>query len=196
MQVEYSKEFYDKVRKFTSECMKRLYKLEINGINNIPTDTNYILVGNHLHIMDSLLLLTYNDDRIRFMVDNKLYSYKLSEWFFKKVGTFGINPDKADIKALREAINLLKNGENIAIFPEGHTHDKDIDLEYKPGIARISRSTGVPIVPFGIYGSYKPGDSIILNIGKPINYKNSVLKNDQIDKDLEIKVKCLIQRKK
>ena len=196
MQIEYDKEFYYKVHVTTQKLMKLFYKLEVYGLKNIPTDTNYLLAGNHIHILDSLLLLAYNDDYVRFMVDNKLYKDKLGEWFFKKVGTFGINPDVADLKALKETLRLLKNGENVAIFPEGHTHDKDIDLEYKSGIARISRITDTPIVPFGIYGSYKPFHTLTLNIGKPVNYKHKNLDNNQIDKDLEIRIKSLIPRKK
>lgn len=196
MIIEYDKEFYHKVHIIMQKLMKILYKLEVYGINNIPTDTNYLLVGNHIHILDSLLLLTYNDDYIRFMVDNKLYRYKLWKWFFKKAGTFGINPDKTDLKAIKETLKLLKNGENVAIFPEGHTHDKDIDLEYKSGIAKISRITNVPIVPFGIYGSYKPFHELILNIGKPVNYSDKKFDNSELDKDLEVRIKSLIPRKK
>ena len=195
MQIEYDKEFYHKMHVLMQRLMKLFYKLEVYGINNIPNDTNYLLAGNHIHILDSLLLLTYNDDYIRFMVDNKLYNNKLGEWFFKKAGTFGINPDKPDLKALRETLKLLKSGENVAIFPEGHTHDKDIDLEYKSGIAKISKITNVPIVPFGIYGSYKPFHKLTLNIGKPIYYKNKNLNYKELDSDLETTIKSLIIRK-
>ena len=194
MSIEFDKNFYHKIQKFTQTSMKLTHKLEVYGVNNIPKDSNYLLVGNHIHILDAALLVTFNDDYIRFMVDNKLYRYKLWEWFFKKSGTFGINPDNPDLKALKEAIELLKAGENVAIFPEGHTHDKDIDLEYKPGVARISKIVDVPIVPFGIYGSYKPFHSLTLNIGEPINYKRSNLKKDEMDKDLEQRIKSLIKR--
>lgn len=194
MDIKYDKDFYYKVHEFIKVFMKFFYILDVTGIDNIPTDSNYILAGNHLHILDSWLLLTYNDDYVRFMVDNKLYRYKLWEWFFKKLGTIGTTPDNMDIKSLKDTINLLKSGENIAIFPEGHTHDKDTHLEYKPGVARISRITNVPIVPFGIYGSYKPFNSLSLNIGEAINYKQVDLPNNEIDKDLETRIKSLIKR--
>ena len=194
MNIEYDKNFYYKVHKFIQAYMKFFYKLDITGLENIPSDSNYILAGNHLHILDSWLLLTYNNDYVRFMVDNKLYRYKLWEWFFKKLGTIGTTPDDTDIKSLKEAINLLKFGENIAIFPEGHTHSREVDLEYKPGVARISRITNTPIIPFGIYGSYKPFHLLKLNIGQAINYKTIDLPNDEIDADLENRIKCLIKR--
>lgn len=192
MKVEYDKNFYYKFHKFVHVFMNTFYNLNITGQDNIPNDSNYILAGNHLNILDSWLLLAADDNYLRFLVDNKLYRYKHWEWFFKKLGTIGTDPDKTDVKALKELMNLLKDRENLVIFPEGHTHSKEIDLEYKPGIARMSRIANVSIVPFGIYGSYKPFSKINLNFGEPINYKQNNLPNNEIDNDLEYKIKSLI----
>ena len=192
MNIEYDKNFYYKFHKFVHVYMNIFYNINITGKENIPTDTNYILAGNHLNILDSWLLLAADDNYLRFLVDNKLYRYKHWEWFFKKLGTIGTNPDQIDMKALKELMSLLKEGENLVIFPEGHTHNKDINLEYKPGIARMSRIANVKVVPFGIYGSYKPFSKINLNFGEPINYKNIKIANNEIDKDLENKIKSLI----
>lgn len=194
MEVKYDKDFYYKFHKFVHIFMNTFYNLNITGKENIPVGSNYILAGNHLNILDSWLLLAADDNYLRFLVDNKLYRYKHWEIFFKKLGTIGTDPDKIDIKALKELMNLLKDGENLVIFPEGHTHSKDIDLEYKPGIARISRIANVSIVPFGIYGSYKPFSNISINFGESVNYKQIVMPNNDIDKDLEMKIKNLIKK--
>lgn len=194
MKIEYDKNFYYNFHIFVHNYMNFLYKLNVEGIENIPSNSNYILAGNHLNILDSWVLLAVDNDFLRFLVDNKLYRYKHWEWFFKKLGTIGTNPDEMDLKSLRELVNLLKEGENIVIFPEGHTHDRNIDLIYKPGIAKMSRMTNVPVVPFGIYGSYKPFSKINLNIGEAINYKQIDLSNKEIDKDLETKIKSLIKK--
>ena len=194
MKIGYNKNFYYNFHKFVHWYMNTFYNINIIGKNNIPTNSNYILAGNHLNILDSWLLLAADDNYLRFLVDRKLYRYKHWEWFFKTLGTIGTDPDKIDMKALKELMNLLKEGENLVIFPEGHTHSKDIDLEYKPGIARMSRITNVAVVPFGIYGSYKPFSKIDLQFGEPINYKQIQLSNDEIDKDLELKIKNLIKK--
>ena len=192
MNNQFDKNFYYNFRNFVQCYMKLIYRINITGAENIPTDTNYILAGNHLNILDSWLLMIADSNYLRFLVDNKLYRYRHWEWFLKKLGTVGTNPDQVDIKSLKELINLLKEGKNLVIFPEGHTHNKDIHLEYKSGVAKMSRLTNVTIVPFGIYGSYKPFHKINLNFGKPINYNQIKLPNNEIDKDLEIKIKNLI----
>ena len=172
--------------------MNTFYSINVTGQENIPVNSNYILAGNHLNILDSWLLLATDDDYLRFLVDNKLYRYRLWECFFKKLGTIGTSPDKIDMKSLKELMNLLNEGENLVIFPEGHTHNKDINLEYKPGIARMSRIANVKVVPFGIYGSYRPFSKINLKFGDAINYKEIKLSNNEIDKDLENRIKSLI----
>lgn len=194
MDIKYDKNFYYNFHNFVKVYMNMLYDISITGKDNIPINSNYILAGNHLNILDSWVLLAADDNYLRFLVDNKLYRYKLWEWFFKKLGTIGTNPDEMDLKSLKELINLLKEGENLVIFPEGHTHNKDIDLVYKPGIAKMSRMTNTYVVPFGIYGSYKPFSNISINFGEAINYKQIALSNKEIDKDLENKIKCLIKK--
>ena len=192
MKSEYDKEFYYKFHKFVHIFMNTFYSINVTGQENIPVNSNYILAGNHLNILDSWLLLATDDDYLRFLVDNKLYRYRLWECFFKKLGTIGTSPDKIDMKSLKELMNLLNEGENLVIFPEGHTHNKDINLEYKPGIARMSRIANVKVVPFGIYGSYRPFSKINLKFGDAINYKEIKLSNNEIDKDLENRIKSLI----
>ena len=196
MEVLYDKEFYYKFHRFVKKYMELMYHIEVTGKENL-TGENVIYAGNHLNILDSWLLMSQvdDDDYVRFMVDNKLYRYRLWEIFFKKLGTFGINPDKTDTAALKMALDLLREGESICIFPEGHTHSRKIDLEYKPGVARLSRMANVPIVPFGIDGSYKPFHTLSLNIGEPINYKQSDIPKEEVDNDLEQRIKGLIKRK-
>ena len=160
MEIKYNKNFFKHFHKFVHAYMNIIYNLNISGLENIPTDSNYILAGNHLNILDSWVLLAADSNYIRFLVDNKLYRYKHWEYFFKTIGTIGTNPDSIDMKSLKEMITLLKEGENLAIFPEGHTHDKDIHLEYKSGVAKMSKISNVPVVPFGIYGSYMPFSKI------------------------------------
>lgn len=61
-------------------------------------------------------------------------------------------------------------------------------------MAKLSRLSNVPVVPFGIYGSYKPFSNININFGEAINYKQITLSNKEIDKDLENRIKCLIKK--
>ena len=81
---EYDKEFYVKFRKLVVDFMSFLYKIEATGVDNIPKDTNYLLVGNHLHIMDAGLIAKYDDSYLRFLVNNKLYMLRFNKGELEK----------------------------------------------------------------------------------------------------------------
>ena len=183
MDVKYSSTFYKSFKKFVKLYMKLLYKIECNGIENIPKDSNYVISGNHLNILDSWLLILLTDENIRFMVDKKLYDTKPGEWFFKKLGTYEIDPNETDtkshLKAVAESVNLLKENEIIGIFPEGKTHPTNVHIAFKGGVPLISKLGKTILVPFGIEGTYKPFTKLKINFGKPINFKDLKLQKDE-----------------
>lgn len=189
MEIEYNPEFYHKFLKFVKLYMRTLHRIEVAGIENIPEDNNYLLAGNHLNILDSWLLMSVLDTELRFMVDKKLYRYKLWEWFFKNLGTFGIDPDKSDLKAVRTSIDLIKEGNKVVIFPEGKTHKITEAVPFKPGVAAIAKLAKTSLIPFGIRGSYHPGSKLYLNFGEPIDL--SLYKKDEYDQILETTVRKL-----
>ena len=193
MNYEYDKEFYYKFREFIVNFMDFLYDIDSNGLDNIPTDEKYILAGNHLHILDAALIAKYVDSELHFMVDNKLYRYKLWEKFFKRLGTFGIDPERNDIKAVKEAVEIARKN-NIVIFPEGKTHRLDDDVAFKTGIARLSIFANSVIVPFGINGTYKPFSKLQINFGQPIDFRDMNLSKKEMDLYLEDNVRKLQRR--
>lgn len=191
MESEYDKEFYANFSKFVTWFMNTFYSIESNGLDNIPTDSNYLLIGNHLHILDSWLLMSLIDEDLRFMVDKKLYRYKLWEKFFSRLGTFPIDPDAIDLKAIKTTLTLLRNDENVVIFPEGKTHNRKVNVPFKSGIPKIASKANTLIVPFGINGTYIPFSKLKITFGSPINFKIADIKKEEQDAYLENEVRRL-----
>ena len=190
MEIQFEEEFYFSTRKFLVSLMGIFYNTYGYGMENIPVDRNYILVGNHLHILDSVLIATYVDDNLRFMVDNKLYRYKLWKYFFKRLGTIGINPEKLDLKAVKESLEIAKQY-NLVIFPEGMTHKYEEDIAFKPGIARLAKLANALVVPFGIKGDYRLFSDLQITFGEPIDFNNIDIPKKEYDYYLEEKVRKL-----
>lgn len=190
----YDAEFYRKFRTFVKWFMNTFYSIEATGLENIPSDTNCIYAGNHLNILDSWLLLAFIDENLRFMVDKKLYRYKLWEKFFKTLGTFPIDPNSVDVIAVRTVLNLIKGGDSVVIFPEGQTHKITASVPFKPGVPKISVMAKTLIVPFGITGSYVPFSDLRINFGEPIDFKESGLDRKEYDTYLEDTVRKLERR--
>lgn len=188
MEIKYNIEFYKQFKRFVETFMNKMYTINANGLDNIP-ESNYLLAGNHLNILDSWVLLSLIDDPIRFMVDQKLYRFYLWKLFFRTLGTFPINPNESDFKAVKTAIGLLKDEEVVCIFPEGKTHKQEDYQPFKNGVPSISVLASKKIVPFGINGTYKPFSEIYINFGEPIDY-SKIPKNER-DSHLESVVRSL-----
>ena len=191
---EYDAEYYRKFRRHVKRIMKLTHRIEINGLENVDLNEVNLFAGNHLNILDSWLLVTALDDNLRFMVDKKLYRHESWRKFFRRVGTFAIDPDKIDHKAVRVAVELLKAKYSVVIFPEGKTHKYKVYVPFKKGVAAISQLGNAKLVPFGINGSYIPGARLQINFGEPIDL--SEYPRSEYDKVLEEKVRELQIRKR
>ncbi len=192
--IEYDAEYYKEFRRRVKKFMNFVYRIEVNGLENVDLNEVNLFAGNHLNILDSWLLVTALDENLRFMVDKKLYRYESWEKFFRRVGTFPIDPDKRDSKAVKVAIELLKEKNSVVIFPEGKTHKYKVYVPFKKGVSGISLLGNAKLVPFGINGSYIPGARLQINFGEPIDL--SEYKRNEYDQVLEEKVRELQVRKR
>lgn len=192
---EYDKEYYDKFRNFVKHYMNFMYRIEINGLENLDMNEVYLFAGNHLNILDSWLLVRALDKNLRFMVNIKLYRFLSWEDFFTRVGTFAIDPKKKyDVKACRTAVDLLHAGFHVVVFPEGKTHRYSKYVPFKKGAAALSVLGKAKLVPFGINGHYFPGGRLQINFGEPIDL--SEYEKKEYDQVLEGKVRELQVRRK
>jgi 1-acyl-sn-glycerol-3-phosphate acyltransferase len=105
-------------------------------------------------------------------------------WIGKKihnaVGTIPIDRKGKDKKALEKALDALKKGKIVGIFPEGGRTRTGKLNKGKTGVARLALWAKVPVIPIGIKGSYKIWSAhqkifkfkkaIYINIGKPMYF--------------------------
>ena len=181
--------FYNGVTKISGFVLEKGFHPTIIGAENIDPEKNYLFAGNHITWADPLLLVyALNQLPIHFMSKQELFNNKLLAYFLKELGAFPIDRGNNDLKAVKMAINLLKEGYNVGIFPEG-TRNKELG-EFKSGIPRIATIAKKEIVPFGISGDFKINGNLTIKIGEPINFQG--MKKDEQDKYLIEKIKQLI----
>ena len=70
-----------------------------------------------------------------------------------------------------ESVKALKNNEVIAIFPEGTRNGLEKNGKAKNGAAYMAIKTGVPVIPVGIHGTFKPFSKVYIHYGEPIDLK-------------------------
>ena len=164
--------FYRIARVLVSGVFHLLYRIRIEGKENIPTDGTYVVCSNHKSLMDPPMLGVCLPFPVRFMAKEELFRNKLFGGILRAVGAFPIKRGKSDVGALRSAMKMLANGENVAIFPEGTRSKGDTMRRGKQGAVLIASKAGVHILPVGIEGEYKLFHKLTFRIGKVVSLED------------------------
>lgn len=189
--------FYRIVRLIVRFLFLSLFRPRIKGIENIPKNENYILVGNHTKWLDPVMLVAIVKDEIHFLAKDSLFK-GITKPIVKGMGAISVNRKIHDHQALENAIDALRKGAVIGIFPEGtiNREKKEPTLPFKIGAVKMANTTNTKIIPFVITGKYKVFSSTItIEFLKPRTISNNLdLENeklrDEINKKLEEKYEC------
>lgn len=146
------------------------YRVEVKGEIKLPDECGYMICSNHIHMFDPILIADFTKRPISFMSKKELIDMPVIGWILTKCHAFPVDREKGDIAAIKTAINILKEGNVMAMFPEGTRHKDGNFHDLKKGAAMIAIKAGVPIVPMRIVTTYKFFTKITLNIGEPIYY--------------------------
>lgn len=176
--------FYNFVKNFVGFFVKIIYRVEVYGVENIPqANERLIICGNHKNILDPVTISAIFPRQIFWMAKKELFNNKLFGGFLRKLGAFPVDREGNDLKAIKNALKILKDGEVLGIFPEG-TRVKEIDYtKIKSGIALIAQKTNSEVLPVFIEGDYKPFRKVkvhfrkTVRINKEIKYSNEELEN-------------------
>ena len=152
---------------------------KVVGRENLDPKQSYVFVANHQGAADILLLFGYLGQPFRWMLRKGIKKIPFMGKACDKSGQIWVDESgaKGIIHTVRQAMNTLKNGISVVIFPEG-TRSKDGHLHrFKKGAFTIAAMLKLPVVPVTIEGPYKvlPKGSVLihptkmrLTIHKPI----------------------------
>lgn len=161
----------------------------------IPKSGGYILAGNHVSYYDPLVVGNACPRSIHFLAKKELFDNKFLGAILRFMGIIRVDRSTKNPLAKEEALNALKTGNVVCIFPEGTTKKKGDDVVLKPfkyGAVSFASKSNVPIIPFAIINKpkvFKYNTKIVF--GKPIYVKE----NDDLElsnKKLEKTVKSLL----
>lgn len=158
-----------------------LYRPKIIGKENLPKDTGALLCPNHIHNLDSAVIVAMFKRKVNVLAKEELFSNKFLCWIADLFGIYPVKRGKADMQAIKISLKLLKQEELLLMFPEGTRNGLEKGIKPKNGAVVISATSGKPIIPIGIRGSFKPFRKVIVKIGEPIDY--SKYKEDIKDKE-------------
>jgi 1-acyl-sn-glycerol-3-phosphate acyltransferase len=136
-----------------------LYRLHARGRENVP-DGGCVLACNHVSSFDPwpLGIPLWPRRFLRFMAKSELYWFPLNK-VVDAAGAFPVRRGQQDTEAIETAVRLAREGNVIAMFPEGTRRTKGLikRFEARPrsGAARIALEAGVPLVPAAVKGTDK-----------------------------------------
>ena len=143
-----------------SRCV---YRFKITGDENIPTQGAAVLTCNHVSFIDPVLLMAASPRPIYFVMDHRIFKMPVLGWLFRLAKAIPIAPRAEDPvayeAAFEAAARVLRNGDLLAIFPEGGI-TKDGTLQpFKGGIMKILENAerdglDVPVVPMALTNSW------------------------------------------
>ena len=158
---------------------KFYYHPTIIGKENIPTDGAILIVGNHKHLYDQCLSIISTKRFIRYMAKKEYFDNKKTAWFFKHTGCISVDRKNHDNVAKEKAIETLKTGGAVGLFPEGtRNKTKEFLLPFKFGAVSMAKKTDAYLVPFGITGDYVfRSKNLVIRYGKPFKVTDMELED-------------------
>jgi 1-acyl-sn-glycerol-3-phosphate acyltransferase len=143
------------IRAVMDMIWKRYTEEHIHGREQIPEGA-CLFICNHLSNGDGYTLVrALRPRRVYFLAGVKLQETTMTRIGLEAVDTIPIRPNSADVEALKRAVEMLKAGQSVLIFPEGTRSRNGSLLRARKGAALIARRAGVPIVPVALTGTEK-----------------------------------------
>ena len=176
------KEFSRKIVKFILKLLVIIvYRPKTVGVENIPEGEGALICPNHVHGLDSVVIVLTNKRTIRVLAKESLFKNPILRWLASIFGVYPVKQNNKSMETMKISLKLLKNKELLLIFPEGTRNGMAKGVKPKDGAIKLAARANVPIIPVGIQGSFKPFTKVKLNIGKPIQY--NLTKEELNDKE-------------
>ncbi len=156
--------------------LKLVYRLEVNGLENIPEDNNYIVCPNHLSTLDPPLMVAIIPRSVAFMAKKELFDIPFLRWWIDWLGAFAVNRESLGPSTIKTAKIIKESKWVLGMFPQGTRGVPGEIRGVTKGFAGLARTTKCNILPVGIIGSNEVKrlpftGKIIVNIGKIIPYE-------------------------
>lgn len=162
--------FFSKARKL-SPFLRWLLRIRFEGWENLPDTGPVILCSNHRSNLDPVLLSVVLRRDLFFMAKASLFKVPLLNILIRSLGAFPVERGVGDLRAVERAMEIVRSGEVLAMFPEGHRlREAGQPQRFRSGAALIAAHTGAPVVPAAILceGRMRFFKKKYIRIGRPI----------------------------
>jgi 1-acyl-sn-glycerol-3-phosphate acyltransferase len=169
-----------------SPLVRLLWRPKVSGRDNVPSRGPAILAGNHLAVIDSVILPSVLSRNVYFMAKDQYFIGTGIRGAVIRNLMYGLNQIPVDrsggrksLMALDSALPVLRDGHLLGIYPEGTRSPDGRLYRGRPGVAKLALDAPAPIIPVGLIGTDKIqpigatipriGPTVEVRIGEPLD---------------------------
>ncbi len=188
----YSRGAYPVLKFIIGGSMKRMYRIGVEGLENVPVSGNGIVAANHISFLDSFFIPTVVPRRMPYLAKAEYWDKWRTRWLFELGGQIPVRREdsaKAGV-ALEAGMRVLNRGGLLGIYPEGTRSPDGACYRGKTGVARMAAEANAPVIPVGLIGTREimPRERKIphmrgevrIRFGKPISIDRDRIGDDPL----------------
>ena len=175
----------------TYPLVRFLFKMRYEGLENIPEKEGFILACNHRSNFDPIFIVHKVPAQLHFMAKIELFRNRLLGWLLSGLGSFPVERGSGDTGAMDRATQIVRDGEILAIFPEGHRSKDGKPLRARSGIGMVAAQTGANVLPCAVqfgkrlgfrcqvtvrYGKLIPNEALEVSADSPRTIRKASLR--------------------
>lgn len=177
--------FYWVLKAILKPLLKAVYRIRVEGLENVPKKGSAIIAANHLSFLDSFFIpLVVKRRKVTYLAKADYFKSWKTSWFFKSAGQIACEREggSRSEQSLMIASEVLEDGKLLGIYPEGTRSPDGYLYRGRTGVARLALHSGAPVIPCGLLGTDKvmPKEAkmprlwgrveVVVRFGKPIDF--------------------------
>jgi len=163
-------------RPVAQALLRRWYDMEFHGIERVPITGPVVMAANHVGWIDGPLLAICSPRPVHALTKQEMFARGLGG-FLLASGQIPLDRSHVDVRAIRIAVQALRGGLAVGVFPEGARGAGDMTSP-RAGAAYLALITGAPVVPVSFLGTRMPGGTdgsipprgsrLVMTFGEPV----------------------------
>jgi len=132
-------------------------KLTVTGAEHVPTSGGAVLISNHISYLDFIFCgfgAVTSGRLVRFMAKKSVFEHRISGPLMRGMHHIPVDRD-AGLASYKQALQALKDGEVVGVFPEATISRSFTIKEIKSGAVRMAQSAQVPLIPVAVWGGQR-----------------------------------------
>ena len=146
------------VKAILKPLLKLIYRIRIEGMENLPKKGPAIIAANHLSFLDSFFIpLSVPRRKVTYLAKADYFKSWKTAWFFKMCGQIPTEREGGakSQRSLDVALGVLEEGKLLGIYPEGTRSPDGYLHRGRTGVARLALTAQTPVIPCGLVGTDK-----------------------------------------